>query len=311
MRYSRSPMSDTHPLQSRTPAFVALLAVMAMWGSNAAVAKLIMPTFGAIPMTWLRWVLVMLLAAPFAWRDRHALTAALRTHRRFFVLMTLVGGIPQTIIVFVGLDFSTAIHLGLLNSAIPVLILLLGAALFGQRIHGREAVGVTISAAGVLVIVFEGSLAAFLTLAVNVGDSIMMVGMVLWALYTLKLNQRPPGISLATFMFTMAAIGLPLTAPLMAFELWRHGVPQPGVNDVLLLVYMSAIPTLLSTLLYGYAIERVGPAQAGVFVHAVPLFSCLFAALIADERLHPYHAAGLVLVAGGAWLSTRPRTVPG
>jgi drug/metabolite transporter (DMT)-like permease len=299
-----SPLHDV----SRTGAFVALVAVMAMWGSNAAVAKLIMPTFGAIPMTWARWFLVMLLAAPFAWRDRGALRAAWRDRRRFLVTMTLVGGIPQTIIVFVGLDQSTAVHLGLLNSAIPVLILLLGAATFGHRIHGREGVGVLISAAGVLVIVFEGSLAALFDLSINRGDAIMMIGMVMWALYTLKLNQRPEGLSLATFMFAMAAIGLPLTAPLAAWEIWKTGLPQPVARDWLLLLYMSAIPTLLSTQLYGYAIERVGPAQAGVFVHAVPLFSCLFAALIAVESLYPYHAAGLLLVAGGAFLSTRSRT---
>lgn len=293
---------------SRKGAFLALLAVMAMWGSNAAVAKLIMPTFGAVPMTWARWALVMCMAAPFAWRDRAALGAAWRERRGFLVAMTLLGGIPQTIIVFVGLDQSSAVHLGLLNSAIPVLILVVGAATFCHRIHGREAVGVLISAAGVLVIVFEGSLAALFDLSVNHGDAIMMVGMVLWALYTLKLNQRPPGISLPTFMFAMALIGLPLTAPLAAWDLWKSGLPQPGARDWLLLLYMSAIPTLLSTQLYGYAIERVGPAQAGVFVHAVPLFSCLFAAMIADESLYPYHAAGLLLVAGGAVLSTRPRT---
>lgn len=291
----------------RTGAFLALIAVMSMWGSNAAVAKLIMPTFGAIPMTWARWVLVLLLAIPFAWHDRAALVRAWRDHRRFLVTMTLVGGVPQTIIVFVGLDRSTAVHLGLLNSAIPVLILLQGALLYGHRIHGRETVGVTISAAGVLVIVFEGSLGALFELSINRGDAIMMVGMVMWALYTLKLNQRPEGMSLATFMFAMAVIGLPLTAPLAAWEVASHGWPQPGVREWLLLLYMSAIPTLLSTLLYGYAIGRIGPAQAGVFVHAVPLFSCLFAALLAGEALYPYHAAGLLLVAGGAVLSTRPK----
>ena len=303
--------SAASPSPSRAPAFAALIAVMAMWGSNAAVAKLIMPAFGAIPMTWLRWVMVMLLAAPFAWRERAAVREVLRTHLRSLFLLTLVGGAPQTIIVFYGLDFSTAVHLGLLNSVIPVLILLLGAALFGHHLVGRELTGVLISAAGVLVIVFEGSFAALLTLAINRGDAIMLVGMLLWALYTLKLNHRPQGISLMSFMFVMAAIGVPLTAPLMLREVLVHGWPQAGMRDVALLFYMSAIPTLLSTLLYGHAIARVGPAQAGVFLHAVPLFSCLFAALIAGEHLYPYHALGLVLVAGGAWLSTQKKPVPG
>jgi drug/metabolite transporter (DMT)-like permease len=55
-------------------------------------------------------------------------------------------------------------------------------------------------------------------------------------------------------------------------------------------------------LLFGYGLIRVGPVQAGIFTHLVPVFAALFAALILGERLQPFHAAGFVLVAGGAVL---------
>ena len=69
------------------------------------------------------------------------------------------------------------------------------------------------------------------------------------------------------------------------------------MGDLVGLLYMSAVPTIISTFTYAFAIERIGPAQAGVFIHTVPLFSCLFAAVLAGEALHPYHAAGFLLVA--------------
>ena len=300
-------MSAVMPPLSRAPAFGALLAVMAMWGSNAAVAKLLLPTYGAIPMTWLRWLIVMLLAAPFAWRERHAVRVVIAEHWKSLIVFALIGGVPQNIVVFVGLDYSSAIHLGLLNSAIPVMILLLGTLFFGHRLQGRELTGVLISAAGVLVIVFQGSLGALLRLAMQDGDNIMLAGMALWAVYTLRLNHRPQRISLAAFMCLIAAIGLPVTLPLMLREVALHGLPHPDTAAVLGLFYMSAVPTLLSTVLYGYAIARIGPAQAGVFIHATPVFACLFAALLAGEILHPYHAAGFVLVASGAWISCQRR----
>jgi len=302
-------MSAAAP-SSRSIAFLALMATMAMWGSNGPVAKMLLPTFGPISMTWLRWFLVMLLAAPFAWRERAAVRVVVREHWRSVVVFTLLGGVPQSVIVFIGLDHSSAVHLGLLNSAIPVMILVLGAMFFGHRMLGREIAGITISAVGVTVILFQGSLAALLVLDIGNGDLIMLSGMLLWSFYTLRLNHRPAQVSIVTFLFLVAAAGLPITLPLFVRDLLLHGLPRPDMADIAGLVYMSAVPTIISTFTYAFAIERVGPAQAGVFIHTVPLFACLFAAVLAGEALHPYHAAGFLLVAGGAWISCqRPAPV--
>ena len=189
------------------------------------------------------------------------------------------------------------------------MILVLGAAFFGHRMMGRELGGVMISALGVAVILFQGSLAALSHLDIGGGDLIMLAGMLLWAFYTLRLNHRPAQISIVSFLFLVSAAGLPITLPLFLRELAIHGVPHPDATDVIGLIYMSAVPTIISTLTYAFAIERVGPAQAGVFIHLMPLFACLFAALLAGEALHPYHAGGFLLIAGGAWISCQ-RPVP-
>jgi len=55
-------------------------------------------------------------------------------------------------------------------------------------------------------------------------------------------------------------------------------------------------------LLFGFAVERVGPVQAGYFTHLVPVFGSLLAAAVLGEALHPYHGFGFLLVAGGAIL---------
>jgi len=55
-------------------------------------------------------------------------------------------------------------------------------------------------------------------------------------------------------------------------------------------------------LLFAHGIRRVGPVQAGLFTHLVPVFAALLATLLLGERLHAFHAAGFALVAGGAIL---------
>ena len=294
-------MSHSHPI-SRTPAFTALLITMALWGSTSAVGKLMLDSFAPVMLNWLRWVIVMLITAPFAWNERAALAVALRTRWRTFLLLILLGGSLQSSVVFTGLSLSSAIHLGLFNSAIPVIILSLGWLFFGETLHAKEVWGVTISAAGVIVIFFQGSFEVLRHLAVLPGDPILLVGMVLWAIYSLCLNRRPANISLITLMFVIAAASVPLAAPLVWFEWQTHPLPTLTWPLVTGLFYLAAITNLGAMLLYGFAIKRIGPMQASLFIHIMPLFAVLFASLFVGEQLHWYHAAGFVLVASGAIL---------
>ena len=302
-------MTAAHSV-SRTPAFAALLLTMALWGSTSAVAKLMLDSFAPIMLNWLRWVIIVVIAAPFAWSERAALAEALRTRWRTFLLLILLGGSLQSSVVFVGLSMSSAIHLGLFNSAIPVMILSIGWLFFGETLRGREAIGVAISAVGVIVIFFQGSFEVLRSLAVLPGDPILLVGMLLWAIYSLSLNRRPANISLITLMFVIAAASVPLAAPLVWWEWQRH--PLPVLTGPLIggLFYLAAVTNLFAMLLYGFAIKRIGPMQASLFIHIMPLFAVLFASLLVGEQLHWHHAAGFVLVASGAILGCyRPAPV--
>lgn len=305
---SRLRPSASNP--SRAPAFAALVFTMALWGSNATVAKLMLGVYGPLTLTWMRWVVVLAITAPFAWQERHALRAALGSHWRPLLLLALIGGMLQNSLVFFGLNQSTAVHLGLLNSAIPVLILLLGWLLLKERLHAKEVTGVLISAVGVLVILFQGNLTALSQLKMLAGDPVMLLGMTFWALYTLNLNRRPMTISITVLMFVIALASLPIGLPLVLIELNSRPLPVFAWLPFAGLVYMSATTTLFAMVLYGYGVRRVGPAQAGVFIHLMPLFACLFAALFAGETLRLYHAAGFIFVASGAIISCyRPAPV--
>ena len=68
------------------------------------------------------------------------------------------------------------------------------------------------------------------------------------------------------------------------------------------MAYLGVLPTLVAMLLFAFAIRNVGPVQAGLSTHLVPVFSAILAVLFLDEQLHAFHAAGFALVAGGAIL---------
>jgi drug/metabolite transporter (DMT)-like permease len=286
--------------RSRSAAYAALVVTSALWGSNAVVARGLLDSMSATQLAFARWLVVLVALAPFAWVEREDIRRALRTDARAYAILALLGFAPQTLVVYSALAHTTAVVIGLLNSAIPVLIVAVAAVWHSRRPHLLEGAGLAISSVGVLTIVAQGDLAALLALRFNGADLLAFVGMFIWALYTLRLARRPRGLSLPALVFVCGAIGELVIVPLAVADALRHGVATLGGATALGVVYIGLLPSLGAALLYGFGVTRLGAVRAGIFTHLVPVFSALFATTFLGERLYGFHAVGFVLVAGGA-----------
>lgn len=286
----------------RPAAYAALVVTAALWGSNAVVARGLLDAVSPAQLAFARWIVVLVCLAPFAWAERQSIRRALRQDARAYATLALLGFGPQTLLVYTGLARTTAVVIGLLNSAIPVLIVGIAALWHARRPRALEGIGLAISTAGVLTVVARGDAAALLALRVNVGDLLALAGMFVWALYTLQLARRPRGLSLPAFTFVAALMGEAAIAPVaLADALW-HGATVPDLRTAAGILYLGVLPSLVATLLWSFGVARLGAVKAGIFTHLVPVFSALLATTFLDERLRAFHAAGFLLVAGGAIL---------
>ena len=298
------------PASSRALAYAALVCTTALWGSNSVVSRALMDAIPPLVMAFARWAVVFVVLLPLVWPERRAIVQSLRRDWKLLLTLTLLGSAPQTMLVYTGLSLSTAIHLGLLNSTIPVLIILISWGWYARRPRRLEAIGLAISLAGVLLILAHGDLRSLLQLQFNSGDLLMLVAMVIWALYTLRLKDRPQSLSVFAFVFVLSLIGELLTLPFAVLQWVQAGPIHMGAREWLGLFYIGALATLVSTLLFSYGVERVGAVRAGILIHLMAVFSSIFAALFIGEQLFIYHAAGFVMVAGGAILGCiRPEPV--
>jgi drug/metabolite transporter (DMT)-like permease len=295
-----APLPATAASSGRATAWGALTLTAVLWASSAVTARGLLDTFTPAGLAAVRWVVVLLLLAPWGWRDRHAIAKAWRTDRRAILLLAIVGFAPQTWLVYLGLQGTTAINLGLLNSAIPVLIVVFAALMHGRRPSRLEIAGLAVSLTGVAVIVARGDLTAFARLALNGYDLVLLLGMVVWAYYTVRLATRTASLAFPSFMFLAGAIGLAMIVPGAIVEAIVGSPGTPTALDWIGVIYLGAMPTLIAMLLYAWGLKRIGPVHAGLFTHLVPVFSAVLATIFLGERLHGFHAVGFALVAGGA-----------
>lgn len=291
-----------NPRNTQLRAFLALGLVMLLWAGNSIVARAVRFDIPPFTLAFLRWLGASLVLLPFAIGPLRRDWRALLGGWKVVVLLGVLGIGAFNALLYSGLQYTTATNALLLQAAIPAAVMLLDRLLFKVRSDGWQKVGVSFSIVGVAVIVFEGDPAAAMRLHFGLGDVLILASVVVWAIYTVFLRQRPR-VSPVSFVSATFAFGVVAMAPLAAWE-WLHGLRVAWSGEVAgAIAYVALLPSLLSYFIYNWAAGVVGPARAGQAITMMPLFGAFLSAALLGEALHGYHFAGMALIVAGIALS--------
>jgi drug/metabolite transporter (DMT)-like permease len=295
----------------RTPlySYATLAAVMLFWSGNFIVGRAVQGSIPPFTLALVRWSGAALLLAPFAWRHVRADRALLAAEWKTVLLLGITGVAAFNGFVYAGLHHTTATNGLLLQAAIPALVLLFGWLFFRQRSTVAQVAAVLLSIAGVVLIVLHGHPLAILSIGLNIGDLLVLCGVVSWAAYTSLLRLRPASHPLS-FLLVAFMIGIAAMAPLALSEWLRGARIVPGWGTAGAFAYVALLPSLAAYMLYNAAVQDLGAGPAGQTITLMPLFGALLAAGLLGEKLHTYHLAGMVLILGGIVLGAtmRPRS---
>lgn len=277
---------------------------MLFWAGSVvtgrAAAALIPPGL----FTALRWGGALLLTVPFAWRHLRRDWPALRRRWWLVGLLGFLGVVAYNSLVYRGLHDTTAVNALLLQSALPLLVLVVAFVLFGQRPGWVEVGAILVSVLGVVVIAAQGSMETLRHLRFNPGDGLILAAVGCFAVYSAVLRLKPTTHPMSLLTASIA-IGVVILIP-MAW--WEYST---GVRLVVTplsigsLLYAIVFPAFLSYVFFNRGVELVGAARAGQFMHLMPAFGIVLAVVFLGERLHPYHGVGMGLIAAGLWLADR------
>jgi drug/metabolite transporter (DMT)-like permease len=292
-------------MSTRFLAYIAMVTTAMLWGSNSVAARSLLDALSAPTLALWRWGVALLVLFPFVWRERDKMSAAFYKHPKLFFWLALTGFAPNALLSYYGLRGSTAIMMGLMNSTTPVAVLLI-VAIWRKRFPRRlESIGMTLSLLGVLGILIRGDPHNLIRLAISHYDLLVLLGLLVWAVYSVSAMERPTEISLAAYTFLAGVLSMFMIAPWIVWDWWQNGATSLTLSEASLACYIALVPTLFAMLLFGFAIATVGPVQCGIFTHLVPVFAAIFATIFLGEHLHWYHGAGFVLIVGGAILGCR------
>ena len=302
----------------------ALLLTVVVWGVNFAVIKLALAELHPYVVNALRFAVsaVALGLAHWATSRPEPQPGGAAGASRFWLPMRvapwrivglgLLGYVGYQVCFILGVDLTTAGSAGLIIGSAPALTALFARLFEIERLSAAAWVGLTISLAGMAVVILFGPHGPGETLAegqrVVWGNLLMGLAAVLWSLYTVV--SRPvmdSGASPTGAAFFGVLVALPF---LFAFGLseaggidWRAVTPTAWGA----LVFSGGLSTGLAYAVWNEAVKAVGPSHTAAFTNLVPFLAVASGALMLGEPVTPAQVAGGALIVGGLVLMRRAR----
>ncbi|NQX65134.1 DMT family transporter [Paenibacillus alba] len=287
----------------RSPYLLLILATC-IWGGNFVAGKALVLHIPPITLATLRWGLAFLCLLPFFGKQVWQLRAEFLRNWPMILFLSATGVAGFNTLTYEAVQFTGSINASLMNSATPIIVVVLTWLVMRERFAWAALPGILISMAGVSWIISRGSLSALLHLSFNKGDLLMIGAVICWALYSVGMKKMAGRFPSSPFLLIQVAAALVLLIPLSMVE-WGIKSPQIEWNLSLTagLIYIGLFASIVSFLSWNRAIELVGPQRCAGFLNLIPLFSAIFATFFTGESLQVYHLLGAVWIVVGVYLT--------
>src|SRR5258708_20149927 len=224
---------------SRAGAFGLLALASLLWSGNWIAGRALRDAYDPVALNFFRWAIAAAILAPFAVPGLAGKGALLRRHAGPLLVLAFTGVALFQSLVYLGLRSTTAINAVLINSSAPLFMLLCSWAIEGERPTLRQAAGMLISLAGIVVILTRGELANLLSLEFHAGDAWIVLAMPIWGIYSVLLKRRPADLGGMAFLFVISVLGLLMLAPVFLLGALAPPLRCPSPPPAATIFYMG------------------------------------------------------------------------
>ncbi|MFW1676923.1 DMT family transporter [Pontibacter sp. JAM-7] len=284
-------------------AHLLLFLTVLFWSGNFIVARAIHLDIPPITLAFSRWSLALLIILPWLLPRIIRQWPLIRSHWRRLLFFGVIGVAGFNTQVYLGLQSTTASNAVLMQSLVPVLIVLFSALALGEKGHLRQWLGIALSLLGVTILISQGLLANLTSLQFNSGDLWILGAVTVWAIYSIGLRWKPKSLDGFTFFGCTVIIGVVFLLPFTLLEINHTDTNDWPQSVWLSILYMAIFPSILSYLFWNKGVELLGAAKSGLYIHLMPVIGLTLSVLLLDETLLGFHLWGTLLIFIGLYLA--------
>jgi drug/metabolite transporter (DMT)-like permease len=300
-----------HSKAARQWSLAAAIIMMAIWGANFAVTKIVLGEISVAVFLFIRYVWMPLLGAGLiAWvyRGRWREAVPLRGDLPRFIVCGLLGHTAHVSIVTWGINFSTAFSSALVLTSGPIFTLLILAALKIGTLHRPQLIGTGVAFAGIVLFLSEKFVSGLAR--AGIGDLVLLSAAFLFSLYTVlarPLTARYGPLLLLSWTLVFGAPPLVLATLPAVLDATLTGV---SLKAWLLLLWATTVSAFLGWLVWAWVNQVRGVAKSAPLQYLMPPIAGVVSWLTLGEQFSAIKICGaLIVMAGVAYAQFAGRSV--
>lgn len=290
----------------KTADTIRLISLSAIWGASFLFMRIIVPTLGVFPSSFIRVALssaglitiLMVMRCPMQFRGKF---------KALLVLGTVSSGIP-VLMYNIAAQYLPAGYSAIFNATTPLMGIVVGALFFSEKMTLNKLLGMLFGVAGVAVLTRVGPVV--LDAHVLLGAGACLIATSCYALagfLTRSWISDQGGLD-----SKLVALGSQLGAAALLLPAFTYSaaINPPaswgGVHVWGAVAALSLICTALAYIIYFRLIADIGPVKSLMVTFLIPPFGVLWGALFLGEQITWAHLVGGVLIALAVWLVLKP-----
>ena len=247
------------------PAAVAGALAMLCWAGSIVVVRDVAGIVPPAAMSFLRCVLALMILYPICRRSLHSQLPLMRKHWKIIGLQGVLLFIGGNGMLFVGLQFTSAISGALINSAEPVVIVAVAWVMFRDRLTTIQWIGVVISMIGVLYLIGRGDVSVFLSFDLNIGDVFVLISIVSWAFYAVLMRRVPRELDRLNLVFGILVAGAIVVFPFWILENIFYKATPLIWETVWTTGFNAVFASILALFWWNHTVEKSGAGKGRAF----------------------------------------------
>lgn len=282
--------------------YILLLLVMLMWGLNLSALKVLVDAIDPMLLTSFRIMMAGVVVLVIC-----AVMGIFRLPRKHEWLVIFFIAIFNVVLhhsfVAVGLKLTSGINGGLILGMMPLVTVMMTVIILRQRVTWLRVSGFILGFIGVVVTTLTG---ADGLAAISLGDFIVFLGVIVQGFSFVLISKLKPTFDprLATgYMLLLGSVFIFMLSQAFGSEIqeitylldWKLGS---------VFLFSAVFASAFGHMTYNYAIKKVGPAEAALFINMNTLFAIIGASIFLNEVITMSHVVGFMLILSGVFIGT-------
>ncbi|WP_163095897.1 DMT family transporter [Acidithiobacillus ferrianus] len=253
-------------------AYLYALGAVALWSVNFVIANLASTSMTPIELAFYRWSVALILLIPISRKALSKLAGTMTKPEIIRLSVSAAFGISafNTLIYWAG-RYAHSVSLALIAVSSPAFITMINRIFYAVKVRPITWLGVFFATLGCALLILKGNPGALFQLNVSVGDLIMLLAAVTFAVYTV-IQKLPHGVTHGEYLFLNILLGDLFLLPFYVTNTLTVGVPRLDMHVVTYVLYLGVFASLVAFYLWNACINAVGSVQTGVVYYVLPIF---------------------------------------